>query len=82
MFSSRDKAEEKIESDAIFHYLLEVVKTLYGKIVTPSGTTVMDRAIHPRVPTCRYMASGMGMPAHRSSSTSLQRGYIDDNWRP
>ena len=34
-FSSRDKTEEKLESDVIFHYLLEVFRSLYGKTVTP-----------------------------------------------
>ena len=34
-FSSRDKAEEELESDIIFHYLMEVFKALYGKTVTP-----------------------------------------------
>ena len=34
-FSSRDKAEEEMESDIIYHYLLEVFKALYGKTVTP-----------------------------------------------
>ena len=34
-FSSRDKTEEELESDVIFHYLLEVVRSLYGKTVTP-----------------------------------------------
>ena len=34
-FSSRDRVEEKLESDIIYHYLLEVFKALYGKTVTP-----------------------------------------------
>ena len=34
-FSSRDKAEEELESDIIYHYMLEVFKALYGKTVTP-----------------------------------------------
>jgi len=34
-FSSRDNAEEELESDIIYHYLLEVFKALYGKTVTP-----------------------------------------------
>jgi hypothetical protein len=34
-FSSRDKAEEELESDIVFRYLLEVFKSLYGKTVTP-----------------------------------------------
>ena len=34
-FSSRDKAEEELESDIIYHYLLEVFKSLYGKTATP-----------------------------------------------
>jgi hypothetical protein len=34
-FCSRDKTEEKLESDIIFHYLLEVFRALYGIIVTP-----------------------------------------------
>jgi hypothetical protein len=34
-FSSRDKAEEELESDIMFHYFLEAFKSLYGKMVTP-----------------------------------------------
>ena len=34
-FSSRDKSEEELESDVIYHYLLEVFRSLYGKTVTP-----------------------------------------------
>ena len=34
-FSSRDKAEEELESDIIYHYLLEVFRSLYEKTVTP-----------------------------------------------
>jgi hypothetical protein len=34
-FSSRDKVEEEMESDVIYHYLLEVFKALYGKTFTP-----------------------------------------------
>jgi hypothetical protein len=34
-FSSRDKAEEKLESDIIYHYLMEVFRSLCGKTVTP-----------------------------------------------
>ena len=34
-FSSTDKAEEELESDIIFHYLLQVFKSLYGRTVTP-----------------------------------------------
>jgi hypothetical protein len=34
-FSSRDKTEEELESDIIFHYLLEVFRALYGTTVTP-----------------------------------------------
>jgi len=34
-FSSRDKTEEELESDIIYHYLLEVFKSLYGKTATP-----------------------------------------------
>jgi hypothetical protein len=33
-FSSRDMDEEELESDAIYHYLLEVFKALYGRNVT------------------------------------------------
>ena len=34
-FSSRDKAEEELESGVIYHYLLEVFRSLYGKTLTP-----------------------------------------------
>ena len=34
-FISRDKAEEEMESDIIYHYLLKVFKAVYGKTVTP-----------------------------------------------
>ena len=34
-FGSRDKAEEEMESDIIYHYLMEVFKPLYGKTATP-----------------------------------------------
>jgi len=34
-FSSRDKIEEELESDVIFHHLLEVFGSLYGMTVTP-----------------------------------------------
>ena len=34
-FSSRDKAEEELESDVIYHYLQEVFRSLYGKTMTP-----------------------------------------------
>ena len=34
-FSSRDKAEEELESDIIYHYMLESFRALYGKNVTP-----------------------------------------------
>ena len=34
-FSSRDKAEEELESDIIYHYMLESFRALYGKNATP-----------------------------------------------
>jgi hypothetical protein len=34
-FYSRDRVEEELESDIIYHYLLESFKALYGKTVTP-----------------------------------------------
>jgi hypothetical protein len=34
-FCSRDRVEEELESDIIYHYLLESFKALYGKTVTP-----------------------------------------------
>jgi hypothetical protein len=34
-FSSGDKAEEELESNVIYHYLLEAFKALYGEILTP-----------------------------------------------
>jgi hypothetical protein len=34
-FSSRDKAKEELESDIIYHYLMEVFRSLYGKTATP-----------------------------------------------
>jgi hypothetical protein len=33
-FCSRNKVEEEMESDVIYHYLLESFKALYGKTVT------------------------------------------------
>ena len=33
--SSRDKIEEELESDLIYHYLVETFKSLYGRTVTP-----------------------------------------------
>ena len=35
IFSSRDKTDEEFESDVMYHYLLEVFRSLYGKTVTP-----------------------------------------------
>ena len=32
---SRDRVEEELESDIIYHYLLESFRVLYGKTVTP-----------------------------------------------
>jgi len=32
---SRDRVEEELESNIIYHYLLESFKSLYGKTVTP-----------------------------------------------
>ncbi len=46
-FSSRDKTEEELECDVIFHCLLEVFRSLYGKTVTPNGTTVTVRIAPP-----------------------------------
>ena len=34
-FCSRDRVEEELESDIIYHYLLESFRALYGKTVTP-----------------------------------------------
>ena len=34
-FSSRDKLEEELKIDAIYHNLFEVCRSLYGKTVTP-----------------------------------------------
>ena len=34
-FYSRDMVEEELESDVIYHYLLESFRALYGKTVTP-----------------------------------------------
>jgi len=34
-FCSRDRVEEELESDIIYHYLLESFIALYGKTVTP-----------------------------------------------
>ena len=33
--SSRDKIEEELESDVIYHYLVKVLRSLYGGTVTP-----------------------------------------------
>jgi hypothetical protein len=52
-FSSRDKAEEELESDVIFYYPLEVFMTLYGKTMTPKGTTRVELTAHSQVSTCR-----------------------------
>jgi hypothetical protein len=35
MLSSRDWTEEELESDVIFHCLLEIFNALYGKTLTP-----------------------------------------------
>ena len=32
---SRDRVEEELESDTIYHYLLEFFRALYGKTITP-----------------------------------------------
>jgi hypothetical protein len=34
-FCSRDRVEEELESEIIYHYLLESFRALYGKTVTP-----------------------------------------------
>ena len=34
-FCSRDMVEEELESDIIYHFLLESFRALYGKTVTP-----------------------------------------------
>ena len=34
-FCSRDKIEEELESDLIYHYLVGIFRSLYGRIVTP-----------------------------------------------
>jgi hypothetical protein len=34
-FSLRDKADEELESDVIYHYLLEVFRSLYGMTAIP-----------------------------------------------
>ena len=34
-FCSRDREEEELESDIIYHYLIESFRALYGKTVTP-----------------------------------------------
>jgi len=34
-FSSRDGMEEELESDILFHYMLETFRALYGRNVTP-----------------------------------------------
>jgi hypothetical protein len=34
-FCSRDRVDEELESDIIYHYLLESFRALYGKAVTP-----------------------------------------------
>jgi hypothetical protein len=61
-FSSRDKTGEELESEVIFHYLLEVFKALYGKTVTAQWH-YGDGPDHP--PTSVHMSmsltsSGLG----------------------
>jgi hypothetical protein len=34
-FSSRDKIEEELESDVIYHYIVEIFRSLYGGTVGP-----------------------------------------------
>ena len=34
-FSSRDKIEEELESDVIYHYLVEVFRSLHGGTLNP-----------------------------------------------
>jgi hypothetical protein len=34
-FCSRDRVEEELESDIIYHYLLKSFRALYGKTMTP-----------------------------------------------
>ena len=34
-FCARDRAEEELESDIVYHYLVESFRALYGKTVAP-----------------------------------------------
>ena len=54
-FCSRDRVEEELESDIIYHYLLESLRTFYGKTVTPQRHygDGPDRPPPPRAATCQ-----------------------------
>ena len=54
-FCSRDMVEEELESDIIYHYLLEPFRALYGKTVTPSGTMETAQTVPPQVAICLWM---------------------------
>ncbi len=73
-FSSRDKTEEELETNIIYNYLLEVFKALYGKIITPKGTTETARTALPRASTCPSTVFDRETLRQLSTSTSYRRG--------
>ena len=54
-FCSRDRVEEELKSDIMYHYLLESFEALYGKRMTPQWHDGDGPDPPPRVATCQSM---------------------------
>ena len=75
-FSSRNKTEEEIEGDIIFHYLLEVFRALYGTKITPNDITVTAPTAHPLVYICMSMVSAKVTVPRLFTSTYWLQEYV------
>jgi hypothetical protein len=77
-FCSRDRIEEELESDIIYHYLLESFRALYGKTVTQQWNYV-DGPDHPPQVSCHMPNDGLRQgdaPATVYLNILVARGYI------
>jgi hypothetical protein len=64
-FCNRDKREEELEINVVFHYMIKPYKDLYGKIVTVQWHFKNGPDNQLKTFKCRARAGGMGMPPLR-----------------
>ena len=81
-FCSRDKVEEDLESDIIYHYLMESFKALHGKTMNPQWHygDGLDRPPTSCHIICLSTVRGKATPPPPSTSTFWWHEYKGSSW--